>query len=73
MIAAARWAIHVQLPCMVWTDSQNVADGVQALLAGHSLQDAADSDLWADLALLLEQLGGSNFLVKHTPHIWIPS
>ena len=67
MIAAAKWAIHTQQPCMVWTDAQNIADGVQALQAGQSLQSAADSDLWEDLAHLLHQLVNSNFQVRHTP------
>ncbi|CAE7673569.1 unnamed protein product [Symbiodinium sp. CCMP2592] len=67
MISAAKWALHCGLPCIIWTDALNVANGVQALQAGQGLDDIADSDLWDLLAGLLDQLSPSRFLVRHTP------
>ena len=66
-IAAARWALTFDLPCIVWTDAQNVFDGVAQIQDGDGLPGCADGDLWAVLASFLEQLPASRFLVRHTP------
>ena len=67
MKAAARWAIFTRRPCIVWSDALNVVEGVHALQEGRPRPSAADSDLWAELAALLEQLPQAKFLVHHTP------
>ncbi|CAE7028137.1 unnamed protein product [Symbiodinium sp. CCMP2592] len=67
MTAAARWAIGTGLPCIVWTDAQNVSTGVAALQAGLPLDRDADTDLWQTLEGLLVQLDPTRFLVRHTP------
>ncbi|CAE7466734.1 unnamed protein product [Symbiodinium sp. CCMP2592] len=67
MISAVRWALEYRLPCIVWSDCQNVVDSVDELLAGSSLDHCADDDLWRILAGLLQQLDGNQFLVRHVP------
>jgi len=67
MIAAAKWALHTRLPCMVWTDALNVANGVATIQAGLGPPDEADADLWRLLNGLLQQLRSDRFLVRHTP------
>ncbi|CAE7670476.1 unnamed protein product [Symbiodinium sp. CCMP2592] len=36
MIAAAKWAISVAKPCLIWSDCLNVVDGVQAIQNGRA-------------------------------------
>ena len=67
LIAAAKWAIKVALPCLVWSDCLNVVDGVGALQSGQSFAAHADADLWDILASLLAQLDPATFLVRHVP------
>ena len=67
LTAAARWALHSGLPCIVWTDAANVADGVSLLQDTGCLPGHADSDLWERLAGFLGQLDSRRFLVRHTP------
>ena len=67
VIAAARWALRFQLPCMVWSDCQHVVDGVIDLLEGLPLETYADDDLWSVLETLLQQLDAAKFLIRHVP------
>ncbi|CAE7670713.1 unnamed protein product, partial [Symbiodinium sp. CCMP2456] len=67
MTSAARWALHTGLPCVVWTDAQNVATGIEQLQAGRPLDDDADADLWQVLDGLVAQLDPARFMVRHTP------
>ncbi|CAE7873848.1 ML5 [Symbiodinium sp. KB8] len=73
LTAAIRWALATRLPVILWTDALNVANGVAALQNGGSLEAAADSDLWDNIASLLEQLDATRFLVRHTPSHLDPS
>ncbi|CAE7803672.1 DHX57 [Symbiodinium sp. CCMP2592] len=67
MIAAAKWAISVAKPCLIWSDCLNVVDGVQAIQNGQCFEAHADADLWDILAALLAQLDPAQFQVRHTP------
>ncbi|CAE7902920.1 unnamed protein product [Symbiodinium necroappetens] len=67
MTSAARWALQTGLPCMVWTDALNVANGVAAVQSGGTMNEDEDADLWSPLTGLLSQLEPSRFLVRHTP------
>ncbi|CAE6971394.1 Pol [Symbiodinium sp. CCMP2592] len=67
MTAAVRWALYTGHCCIVWTDADNVRNGVVHIQECGGIPGGADADLWCTLRDLLSQVDPRRFLVRHTP------
>lgn len=71
VIAAAYWCRHFQHEVYLWSDSNNIVQGVRALLSGQWKRPCSrteDHDLWQHLGQILEGTPTGFFNI-----CWIPS